>query len=36
MLNTPPDPLELLVERHGKLRTVVIQFKPAELLKRAA
>jgi predicted metalloprotease with PDZ domain len=36
MLKTPPDPLELLVERSGKLRTVVIQFKPAELLKRAA
>jgi hypothetical protein len=36
MLKTPPDSLELLVERDGKLRTVIIQFKPAESLKRAA
>ncbi len=36
MLKTLPDPLELLVDRDGKLRTVVIQFKPTEILKRAA
>jgi hypothetical protein len=36
MLKNPPDQLELLVDRRGKLRTVVIQFKPAEVLKRAA
>jgi hypothetical protein len=36
MLKTPADPLELLVDREGKLRTVVIQLKPAEILKRAA
>ena len=36
MLKSQADPLELLVEREGKLRTVVIQLKPAEILKRAA
>jgi C-terminal processing protease CtpA/Prc len=36
MLRTQADPLEFLVDRDGKLRTVLIQFKPAEQLKRAA
>jgi S1-C subfamily serine protease len=36
MVKTLSDPLELLVDRDGKLRTVMIQIKPAEPLKRAA
>jgi hypothetical protein len=36
MLKTQADPLELLVDRDGKLRTVVIQFRQAKPLKRAA
>ena len=36
LLKTQTDALEFLVERDGKLRTVVIQLKPAEELKRAA
>ena len=36
MLKTQADPLDLLVDRDGKLRTVIIQLKPAEVLKRAA
>ncbi len=36
ILKTQTDPLELLVDRNGKLHTVVIQFRPAAPLKRAA
>ena len=36
MLKSQADPLEFLVDRDGKLHTVVIQLKPAEQLKRAA
>ena len=36
MLKTQADPLEFLVDRDGKLRTVVILFRQAEPLKRAA
>jgi hypothetical protein len=36
MLKSQADPLEFLVDRDGKLRTVILQLKPAELLKRAA
>lgn len=36
MANSLPDPLELLVDRDGILRIVVIQLRPAETLKRAA
>jgi len=36
MVKTLPDPLELLIDRDGRLRTIVIQIKPAETLKRAA
>jgi hypothetical protein len=35
-VKTLADPLELLVDRQGRLRTVVIQIKPAETLNRAA
>jgi hypothetical protein len=36
MVKTLPDPLELLVDRDGRIRTVVIQLMQAEPLKRAA
>jgi hypothetical protein len=36
MLKVQADPLEFLVKRNGKLRTVIIQFRQAEPLKRAA
>jgi hypothetical protein len=36
MLKIQADPLDVLVDRDGKLRTVIIQLKPAEVLKRAA
>ncbi|MGA2799292.1 MAG: M28 family peptidase, partial [Thermoguttaceae bacterium] len=36
MLKTQADPFDFLVDRDGKLRTVIIQLKPAEVLKRAA
>ncbi len=36
MLKTQADSLDLLVDRDGKLRTAVIQFKQSEPLKRAA
>jgi hypothetical protein len=36
ILKTQTDPLELLVDRDGKLRIVILQFRQAEHLKRAA
>ena len=36
MLKALTDPLELLVDRNGKLRTVILQIRSAEPLKRAA
>jgi hypothetical protein len=36
LVQTLPDPLELLVDRNGRLRTVVIQIQPAATVNRAA
>ncbi len=36
LLKSAPDPLELLVDRDGKLSTVVLRLKSAQPLKRAA
>jgi S1-C subfamily serine protease len=36
LLKTDADPLDFLIERDGRLRTVELQFKQSQLLKRAA
>jgi hypothetical protein len=36
LLKSAPDPLELMIDREGRLSTPVIRIKPAEPLKRAA